>query len=374
MNITPCTIRGQPHWYVDTGRAGGRRKRMYFRDEASARKALKSAIKQRDQLGKSYDVLSAREKTAIMSVLAEMHGHGTTLQAVWRTVKALPNAPRAAKTLGEAITELLAAKKESGRRQKYIDNLEWYLGKFSKGREALPVSAVSTAVIEDWFKGRNEKPRSKNGHISTLSALFSYCARKGFIQSNPVTAIDRVHVDSEVPSTLTLKQVRKAIIWAYRRKPRVMAWLVLAMFAGLRPDAEADCISWKEIDLKNGRITIKISKIRSHRILEPAQFCPPVLEWLKVAKRLKSPLPLPFETRRRAIRGLRKLFKLRRWPQDILRHTAASNLLAYHQDAGKVASFMGNSAGVLLRDYKALIVREDAEKFMKILPKTRHLK
>lgn len=373
MNLTRCTIHGQPAWKIES-RSGGRRKRQYFRDEKAARAALKAAAKQRKQLGASYDILSAREKAAIMSIVGEIRGHGTTLDDVWKTFKAMPDAPRATKPLGDAITELLTAKREAYCREKYLSNMEWYLGRFAKGRESLPVSAITTAVVEDWFKARNETPRSKRGHIFNLSSLFSHCVRKGWMKSNPVSGLDPVRIDRQVPSTLTLKQCRKALIWAYRREPRLLAWLTLALFGGLRPDAEADFIGWKDIDLKGGRITIRISKIRTHRILEPAQFCPPALPWLQVAKRLKSPLPLPHETRRKAIRGLRRLFKLKRWPQDILRHTAASNLLAYHQDAGKVAAFLGNSAGVLLRDYKALIVREDADKFMRILPKARHLK
>jgi hypothetical protein len=63
---------------------------------------------------------------------------------------------------------------------------------------------------------------------------------------------------------------------------------------------------------------------------------------------------------------------LKRWPQDVLRHTAASNLLAHHQDVGKVAAFLGNSAGILLTHYKALVEKEDAEKFMKLMPRKRH--
>lgn len=354
---------------------------MYFPADSTetptkaAKDALKAAQKQRAQLGKSYDVLSAREKASIMNTLAEMRGHGTTLGAVWQTVKALPVAPRSAVTLGDAIKEMLAAKKEACRRQKYLDNLTWYLGKFAKGRESLPVSAISTSTLEDWFKARNEKPRSKSGHIANLSALFAHCVRRGYMDANPAAGLDPIHIDRDVPQALTLRQCRKAIIWTYRRKPRFLAWLTLALFAGLRPDAEADYITWSDIDLKGSRIFVRLSKIRSQRILEPGQFCPPALEWLRVAKRIKSALPISAHTRRKFVQHhLRKILGFRRWPQDILRHTAASNLLAYHQDAGKVAAFLGNSAGVLLRDYKALIVREDAEKFMKILPKTRHLK
>lgn len=141
----------------------------------------------------------------------------------------------------------------------------------------------------------------------------------------------------------------------------------------MRPDSEADHISWRDIDLKRGRIVVSRTKTRHPRIIELA-FCPPALPWLQLAKKLKSPLPIPHGTRRRYLRALRASLRLREWPQDVLRHTAASMLLAYHQDAGKCAAFLGNSAGILLRSYKALVFREDAARWMKLIPKTRKAK
>ena len=129
-------------------------------------------------------------------------------------------------------------------------------------------------------------------------------------------------------------------------------------------------MTWKDIDVKRGRVVISKSKVRSSRIIELA-FCPPAQKWMALAKRLKARLPIPFQTRRRRLRRLKAVLHLPKWHQDILRHTAASNLLAYHQDAGKVAAFLGNSAGMLLRHYRALIFREDAEKWMSLNPRPR---
>ncbi len=99
--------------------------------------------------------------------------------------------------------------------------------------------------------------------------------------------------------------------------------------------------------------------------------CLPAIEWLKVCEQRKLPLNISHMTRRRYIRKLRTYLGIK-WVQDIMRHTAASNMLAIHQDSAKVATFMGNSEAVLLRDYRGVVFKHNAEKFMKLLPKPRH--
>lgn len=374
IKLTKCHVRGKLYWRLTTYSAG-KRKRQFFRHKADADKALADALKQHAAVGKAFDVMSASEKAQVMGTIQDIRDAGYSLATVWETFRTIPNAPKASCSLRKAVDEVLAAKLEANCRPRHIGNLKWYLGKFIQGRESQSVSSIGEKELHDWFTARRETPRSKRGHVSLLSILFDHCWRRRYISENPVKRLDAVHIDRHSPCILTLRQSMKAIVWTKRRRPKLLAWLALALFCGLRPDSEADFICWQDIDLKRKRIVIGRSKVRqvAHRIID-LSFCPPALEWLTLAKQIGSPLPIHFESRRRAIRALRAYLSFKRWPQDVLRHTAASNLLAFHQDAGKVAAFLGNSAGVLLRDYKALIFKEDAEKFMKILPAVKKVK
>lgn len=362
MRLTVVTKRGEPRWKLET-LSGKRRKRQYFRTHDAAKKALACAERQLAAVGRSYDLMSAREKAQVAAVLHEIREAGFTLPQVWTGFKSRPNAPKASRTLKQAVAELLEAKRRAKRRPRHLDNMEWYLGRFIQGREEMDVSAIGEAQLTAWFQARNEAPRSQKQHTGLLSALFDHCWRKRYIPENPVDRLEKIHIDQEVPKVLTLRQAIKAAAWARRKEPKFLAWLTLALFCGMRPDAEADFIDWGQIDLERGRIVITKSKVRAPRIID-LSFCPPALYWLRVAKQIGSPLPLTKITRRRYMRKLRAALRLEKWPQDVLRHTAASNLLAFHQDAGKVAAFLGNSAGVLLRAYKALVFKEDAAKFM----------
>jgi hypothetical protein len=51
------------------------------------------------------------------------------------------------------------------------------------------------------------------------------------------------------------------------------------------------------------------------------------------------------------------------WPKDILRHTCASHWLAIVPDAQRIALQLGNSPAILLRHYRSIVTKEDAERF-----------
>jgi hypothetical protein len=59
------------------------------------------------------------------------------------------------------------------------------------------------------------------------------------------------------------------------------------------------------------------------------------------------------------------------WPKDILRHTAASMLMATWEDEGKVAATLGNSPSILHAHYRELVTKEQAKRFWGISPELR---
>lgn len=367
MKVVHCTVRGQSRWRFETF-TNGKRHRHFFKSEGEARDAMAAIQKDERDIGKGWDFLLARDKSEAMRILDEMKNAGTSLPEVWAHWKATQNLKRSTPcTLKRAVDETLEAKRKANRRETYLKGLELYLDQFSEGRVNDDIGSFTSSKIEAWFSVRNEAPATRRSNLGRLSAMFDLCWRRGYIPENPCWRIEAVSVENGIPKTLTLKQSKDALKWSRKSAKRFLGWLALTLLVGLRPEAEADKISWKEIDLKKKCIRIESAgtKVRSHRIID-LMMCPPALKWLAEAKLIKSPLPLAEVTRRRYLRKLRKKLGFEKWPQDILRHTAASNLLAFHQDAGKVANFLGNSAGTLLRNYKALVYRKDAQKWMRM--------
>jgi integrase/recombinase XerD len=267
--------------------------------------------------------------------------------------------------LEKAITETIHVKRSTGRRPNYIHGLELYLRHFARGREEKPVHSIGVKEVLEWFNRRNETPMTRVCSLGRLSSFIDLCWRRGYIAANPIDRIDRPYVDRLPARILTLKQVRFALVWTMRNKPDLLAWLVLAMLAGVRPE-EAIKITWDNINLERGevRIDAAASKVRKRRLV-PLTLA--AVAWLRLANQLGSQLPMTLDAKTRKLRRLRKAMGFAKWPADILRHTAASYLCAVYPTAD-VADWLGNSVSILRAHYKELVGREDGRRFRCLLP------
>lgn len=290
---------------------------------------------------------------------------GTAILPAAPSAPALPSKP-----LGVAIKEMLAAKERANCRPKYVLNLRQFFGAFARGREAMPLSAVGVDEVEEWLGQRHKTPASRETGINRIRTLMSFALRRGWITTNPCERLDRVRIDHGIPSTFDVPRCRELLRVVVQHEPRCLAWFVLGLFVGLRP-SEADLTDWHNVNLEAGTVTVDAAacKTRRRRVVE---CMPAAVAWLRFARdHGLGRLDMSHATRRRALRRICQALGLKGWPQDVLRHTAATFLLAELQDAGKVAHRLGNSAGVLMRHYIGLVTRQQAAEFWALRPPTR---
>ena len=366
MTIGPTKINGEKGWCLDARSLG--RGRLYFHSKEAAQTEFQTLTAQGHVDRETWTALPPAQRAETLTILKEIGGTGLTLRQVWEQHSQRAK-PAAIVSLDRAIAETVASKRAAGRRETSIRALDYYLNLFARGRGGKPIHEIGTNEIEEWFASRSEAPQTRQSNTGCLSSLFSFCWRKNYIKENPCQRLEKITIGTKAPKILTLDQCQKALAWTMSQEPKFLAWLVLTLLVGLRPKSEAAPLTWEDIDLDRHciRIEMERTKTHRHRIID-LSLSPPALPWLIVAKASQASLPIPYSTRRKFLRRLRGYLGLKAWPQDILRHTAASNLLAYHQDAGKISHFLGNSAGVLLKRYKALIYREEAEKWFALLP------
>ncbi len=264
--------------------------------------------------------------------------------------------------LHDAIASMLESKTASGRRPAYVANLRHFLLPFAVGRN-VPISSITVADVEAWI-GQSENRWSRSTRLSRLSTLFSFALRRGWIASNPCAQIDRISIDHRPPAILTPHRSEILIRHAVQHEPDASIWFALGLFAGVRP-SEADRLTWEAIRADVLVIDAAASKVRRRRIVH---LRPAAVSWIEAARAAGSRLPVPYSTRRRAVRRVREAIGLTTWPADILRHTAASYWLAIEHDAGRLELALGNSPGILLRHYRELVSAEDAARFWAIAP------
>lgn len=310
---------------MDFGTVNGTRgPRRFYRTEAEANSARRNAEKETKLAGDWWSMQSTEAKQSAIAVFREMAKDGTDPAKVWKAYKSFSHSvPSDSVGLKTAIYEMLNAKKAAGRKDRYRAELEAYLLRFAKNRESLPVAKVTVSDIERWFSDRKEASTTRASNLGRLSALFGFCVRRGYLMVNPCTSVERTSTDGIAPKVFTLDQVRLLLKACMKDEKPLLAYIALGVFAGIRPE-ELQKITWANVDLRRKRVMIdhSVTKVRQWRIvpLEPA-----ACDWLKLCDKSGSIAPNPTALRR-ARRRLRDRLGLE-WPQDVLRHTAASYLL-----------------------------------------------
>lgn len=362
--VRKTLIRGKLRWVVDRCESG-KRKRQLFDTRKDADDEKTRLLDQINRTGSVWHEITASERSEMLGVLSEVKEKGLSIRHVWEAYKqGASTGIKQSRALAEAIEETLAAKKAAKRRPDYVDSLDLYLKKFAQGRESLSVDKITSGDIERWFVGRKEAPSSRASNLGRLSALFDLCYRRDYISNNPCDKVERVSIETGRPVIFSVEDSAKLIQTCFKTDKKLLPYIVLGLFCGLRPD-ECEHIKWSDIDFTKQRITIheSVSKVRHWRYVDMEK---PAVAWLKLCKS-KSLIPNPKTLRRRRRRLVERARLV--WHQDILRKTAASFLMAIHRDAQKVSEMLGNSPAILRRHYRDLVSPEEAKKFFRILPK-----
>jgi integrase/recombinase XerD len=275
-------------------------------------------------------------------------------------VCASPGQPRSPARLRDAVASVLAEKTDEGLSRQYVVSLRQYLAQFERAvGPDTPVGEIDAAAIERWFASRNEAPATQASNLGRLASLFAHAVRRGHIRDNPVRLIRPPRLRPPPPRILSPAEAASLLSDCRSQCPEILAWIVLGMFAGIRP-MECLGLPWSAVDAESGRVRVDRTKTSQRRVahLEPA-----AVAWLAVCPRESKHCCPSWSTIRRRRRALRP-----GWPQDVLRHTAASYLLELHQDAGKVALWLGNSQRILLRHYRELVSPRDCAGFWALRP------
>lgn len=265
--------------------------------------------------------------------------------------------------LNHAITECINAKRFANLRPVYVIELERYLGAFRTFLGDRPIASVRPKHIEAWLNKPEWSAGTRATGINRLSALFSFALRRGYVKSNPVARIERVRLEYKPPHILSPEEADKLLTLTLKFVPSMLGHIVLGMFAGIRP-AELDKLTFTDVDMDRGivRIDAATSKVRRRRFVELE---PKAIHWLKAVDCKGSVTP---RQKRRKLRTLTAAMGWTCWPKDVLRHTAASYLLAKYRDSALVADKLGNSPSILLRHYRELVTSESAAAFWNIRP------
>lgn len=252
----------------------------------------------------------------------------------------------------DVAKELVAVKRRANRREVYVISLRQYMARFAAKYPDL--SQVGVTQIEEWL-AQFASASSRLSWLNRISVLFSFAVRRGYLMNNPCERVERISVDRKAPAILTPKQARSLLqACPTRCKP----YLVLALYAGVRP-AEIERLRWSDVDLETA--TVKVDGKTRRRRIVPLE--PIAVQLLSQCHKAASGRVTPAHvTLKRWKRKARELIG-NRWPTDLLRHTAATYLLAKYEDPARVSYWLGNSPKILLSHYNNPVTQQACREF-----------
>ena len=363
ITVQKWTVRSQVKWAVHRFDSG-KRKRTFFASKKAAEAEAILLRAQRAATGEVWLALPAPERQRLIQVYNAARELGVDLGELLADWKRGARFTGTSPALEKVIAELVAAKLASGRTRRYATTLTIPLKQFAKGRESLPIARLGLKEVEAFLNSKNI--HSRQTLRARLSTLFRFAMRRGYRADNPCERLEPVRILRAPPTILTVEQTKKCLEWLETERSRAFGWFVLTTFAGLRPE-EAEKTSWKEIDFQEGwiRVEAQTTKVRQRRVVYPHATA---LLWLQRAKERSAELPIARQPRRRAIRGLRNLLGVEKWPKDVTRHSAATYWLAETGNAAQIASALGHSENVLRKNYMALVTKNEAQAFWRLKP------
>lgn len=271
---------------------------------------------------------------------------------------------------GTALVDAYIAEKvRAGRRPRSVQDLRSRLGIWARDMGGIPVSEVTAQALGEWLDRKGYTGVTRKNFRTVLVGFFNYAGGLHATASNPAAAIAVQTVDDAMPEIFTVAQAQALLRAAEARRPDLVPWLAIGLFAGLRT-AELWQLRWEAVDIPGRLITVRpeTAKRRRQRHVIMADN---LAAWLTDYAGTGRVSPAE-STVRRALTdedGLVQAAGLPGWPHNAMRHSFGSYHLAAYQDGPRTAFEMGHTQpDVLYTHYRNLVRPDDAQAYWEIRP------
>ena len=344
----------------------GKRQRLFFDTETLANaEALRLKTRQ-DNFGTSLSKLSPERIAQAAAAFKLLDEHKIDLMAVVSAhIKAHKQRSASVAWL-ELFNQFLQAKQS--RSDAYRSELEITRDRFPTLHN-LMASDISHRDIEPLLAGLG--PSARNACMRYLRAVFNFGIKREFLTENPVNRLDFADRPRKEVVTIPVDRVRAMLEHALAEDLRLLPFLALGLFCGVRPDGELLEIEWT--DIKSDEIVIRpeVSKTNRRRFIDLSDNAK---AWLNayaaqggaMAGKVVQFTASELRTHRTANW---KAAEISEWPQQGMRHTFCSCWLAQHGDVNKLVLMSGHdSVDTMWRAYHAGIPEAEAARFWSIMP------
>lgn len=262
------------------------------------------------------------------------------------------------------LAESRARLKDGAIGSRRMSELDHILDRFGSRFASRELHAIERPDIQSHLIGLGVGPQTRINHARVISRLFAWAMQSGYITANPVVITERV---KRTPAIFYAPQVRAL----FEKAPaEILPMLVFQWFAGIRPTATHG-LRWEDINQDRRTIAIRaeISKLREPEVIEGL----PEELWAWVAGHAKASGAIShsnhIDMNRRLHHAIGYGAGMKRWPEDVARHSFASHLYPRAHSIDAVAKVLCHRGSrVTLKHYVAKsVTREEAEAYFGVL-------
>ena len=123
------------------------------------------------------------------------------------------------------------------------------------------VSEIQCHEIDEWLRGLNVSPVTRNNSRRVLRTAFSFAVARNYCVGNPVVKTAKA---KEIEGTVGILTVAETARLLEAADAALVPFIAIGAFAGLRR-AEIERLDWSEVDLESGLITVQATKAKSAR-------------------------------------------------------------------------------------------------------------
>jgi integrase len=376
--------------------------------EAKRLKAETNLLRKAERRGDNVITLSnlsPLERASLVRAVETIRKEGGRLEAIEKAASVYAEAylTGAKITVATLRDEHLKNLEQLGKRPPTIRDRRLYLAPFVETNGDRLAATVTRQQAEAWILEADTVSKQASRYRA-LHALFRFGVRRKYFPENPVADLDkpperppdRVDIFSPAETESVLRA-------AQEREPRLVPYLAVGMFGGLRPQNELARLDWSDINLETGKITVTRSTSKTDRVRH-VDIQPNLRAWLVSVPRSQRRGKIYYsrralfkvlgrtwpEDRRKAERatkeaqagrlghklpGPKPVSKAKpkgrtlRWGPDIMRHSFCTYRQAVLRDIGKLCFEAGNTEAVARAHYLNPRVSEaEVNKFWAIMP------
>src|ERR1700734_2004974 len=343
-------------WRATLGKkiTGSSKQRKFFDTYQDAKQFADNAIAARKEKGREALLLNAALMHEAMECITALREVGATLTVAKNFYLRHHRPGHLKRTFAQVAAEFLRTKRKNNRRRSTIYAYAGCFRRFNADHPKVLINRITSRNIEAWLDERDVGSQTQRNYLRDLGVLWNFAVKKGYLAECEPEKVERPALDERPTEILAPGQAKSLLTEAQKEKNLVwLPYFAISLFAGLRTN-EILQLQWSQVHLDQSIIIVmpSQSKTRRRRVVSISDN---LAAWLKLANPSEGKV-IPFEGNEFWDRRekLREAAGIKKWPKNVLRHSFGSYHLAKHKNEGLTAAQMGNSPGVVIRNYREM--------------------